>query len=79
MDGPYLSLNYKDLGFGVLRLAGVEYGYRWYFKKNWGLAFQIGIGGVLNYSDKYKEDFIKSTGKENIPKAMLTYGIGITF
>lgn len=77
--GAYLSFNYKDVGFGVLQTMGVEYCYRWYFTENWGLCFQLGIGGVLGYSDEYEEELLKRTNAEKVPSAMLTYGLGITF
>ncbi len=74
-DGGFISLGYKNIGFGYFSTLGPEYGYRWFFKENWGLNLQIGFGLFLSKNNEYKKDFPKAKNFDGI----LTYSLGIVF
>lgn len=79
--GAYISLAYKNIGFGTLSTIGPEFGNRWLFgeTESWGIVVRLGVGKVLSTDEKFKIDFMRDHNIAEFPKAVLTYAIGICF
>jgi hypothetical protein len=77
-NSPYFNLSFKDSGFGLLHVAGVEYGGRWVFDKQngIGLTFQIGMAKILKIDDALKTALFDG---EESPTFMSSMGIGLSW
>jgi hypothetical protein len=74
-NGPFLSISYKNPGFGYMSTIGPEYGRRWFFNDNWGISLQVGYGHIVSKSDEFKKEF----EKDKTMNGLLTYSLGIVF
>jgi hypothetical protein len=70
-----LSAVYKNVGLGYFGTAGLEYGYRWAVRDNWGLGFQLGYGLFTHRSTRFDDDLPEA---RDMP-GLLTYSMGIFF
>jgi hypothetical protein len=77
-NSPFFNLNFKDGGFGLINVAGVEYGGRWVFSKksDFGLHFQIGIVKILQINEDFED---KLYNEKDAPPVMLSMGIGFSW
>lgn len=72
----FFNVSYKDLGFGLMSTAGVEYGNILKFSQNnnFGLLAQIGIHKILDIDPELEKEIYKDT-----PTPPITLSLGIGF
>ena len=76
-NSPFFNINFKDGGFGLINVAGVEFGGRWVFSKksDFGLHYQVGFVKILSVKKEFEEDFFN----DGAPEGMLSMGIGFSW
>jgi hypothetical protein len=77
-NSQYFNISFKDGGFGLLHVAGVEYGGRWVFDKQrgFGLTFQIGVVKILKIDEAIRDELFYG---EETPRFMSSMGIGLSW
>jgi hypothetical protein len=73
-----IVISYKDGGFGMLSVAGVEYGWKWVFNKQtgFGMLFQLGMVKLLKVDGDIAQTLFKGA---KIPEYMTSIGIGLSW
>lgn len=75
-DSHFFNISIKDLGFGILDAAAVEWGGRWVFRtgKSLGLIYQFGYAYIVNMDAE-----LKKTEWGSITKGGLFFGVGLSW
>lgn len=76
-NSSFINFSFKDGGFGLMQVAGVEYGGRLVMNRQTGLGltFQIGVVRILKLDDAMKTALFDG----ETPKSMLSMGIGLSW
>ncbi len=77
-NSSFFNLSYKDSGFGLMSVAGIEYAAKWVFspRSDFGLHLQFGIGKILNIDSSFEQILY---GNQSAPLYTLTMGIGLSW
>lgn len=70
---PFLDLNFKDGGFGLIETVALEYGGLWSMHGNSGIHYEIGIQKIVSIKSSFEDDLFK--GKKT-PPVIMAVGLG---